>query len=80
MSDQSADRWRDAQGRHIPVGCRVEQMKVAAGWGAWRSRLYARGRVIGRRRARLLVRFDGEFGWVRVPAGPGAGARGRASR
>ncbi len=64
MSSEHSDHWRDMGGRHIPVGCRVEQVEVAAGWGARRSRLYAQGRVIGRRRGRLLVRFDGEFGWV----------------
>ncbi|MGH3868855.1 MAG: hypothetical protein ACRDQ4_22600 [Pseudonocardiaceae bacterium] len=69
MSFEHSDRWRDAGDRHIPVGCRVEQVEVAAGWGAWRSRLSARGRVIGCRRARLLVRFDGELGWVRVRPG-----------
>lgn len=64
MSCQSTDRWRDAQGRHIPVGSRVEQVGLGARWGARRSRLFQRGVVLGRRRARLLVRFDGELGWV----------------
>lgn len=49
------------------MGCRVEQVGLAAGWwGARRSRLGQRGRVIGRRHTRLLVRFDGEIGWVSV--------------
>ncbi|MBV9161680.1 MAG: hypothetical protein JO281_09060 [Pseudonocardiales bacterium] len=64
MSSEPDDRWRDAQGAHIPVGCRVKQVEVTAGWGARRSRLYQRGTVIGRRRTRLLVRFDGELAWV----------------
>jgi hypothetical protein len=64
MSSQHYDHWRDVEGARIPVGCRVEQVEVAAEWGARRSRLYQRGTVIGRRHRRLLVAFDGELGWV----------------
>jgi hypothetical protein len=64
MSARPYDRWRDAGGTHIPVGCRVEHVDLAAGSGARRSRLYQRGTVIGRRHRRLLVHFDGELGWV----------------
>jgi hypothetical protein len=64
MSSQHYDRWRDVEGARIPVGCRVEQVEVAAGWGARRSRLGQRGTVIGRRYTRLLVRFDSELAWV----------------
>lgn len=64
MSSQPYDRWRDVEGARIPVGCRVEQVDLAAGWGTRRSRLGQRGTVIGRRRRRLLMRFDGEFAGV----------------
>lgn len=64
MNSQHYDRWRDAGGTHIPVGCRVEHVDLAAGSGARRSRPYQRGTVIGRRYTRLLVHFDGELGWI----------------
>lgn len=64
VSSEPDDRWCDAGGARIPVGCRVEQVGLAAGWGTRRSRLYERGTVIGRRHRRLLVRFDGELAWV----------------
>jgi hypothetical protein len=55
------DRWRDAEGTHIPVGCRVEQVAIAKEHGALTSRLHKRGDVISRSRgSRLQVRFDGE--------------------
>jgi hypothetical protein len=60
----SEHRWRDVEGVRIPVGCCVEQVGLAAGWGTRRSRLFQRGTVIGRRYRRLLVRLDGELGWV----------------
>jgi hypothetical protein len=57
------DRWRDAEGAHIPDGCRVEQVEVDRSYGALRSRLRKRGKVVGRSRSnRLHVRFDGEAG------------------
>jgi hypothetical protein len=54
------DRWRDADGTHIPVGAQVEQIDSDARRGALRSRLGQRGRVTGRGTTRLRVRFDGE--------------------
>jgi hypothetical protein len=57
------DRWRDAEGTHIPDGCRVEQVEVDRSHGALRSRLGKRGEVVGRSRgSRLYVRFEGEAG------------------
>jgi hypothetical protein len=40
------DRWRDAEGTHIPVGCRVEQVAIAKEHGALTSRLHKRGDVL----------------------------------
>lgn len=55
------DRWRDAAGRHVPNGCRVEQVEVDRDRGALRWRLHHQGEVTGRGRgSRLQVRFDGE--------------------
>ncbi|MGB8201485.1 MAG: hypothetical protein WCF33_17640 [Pseudonocardiaceae bacterium] len=57
------DRWRDAEGTHIPDGCRVEQLEVDRSYGALRSRLRKRGEVVDRSRSnRLYVHFDGEAG------------------
>ncbi|MGH3935736.1 MAG: hypothetical protein ACRDS1_12305 [Pseudonocardiaceae bacterium] len=53
------DRWRDAQGTHIPVGAHIEQAGTDARMGALSSRLGQRGEVIGRGTTRLLVRFEG---------------------
>lgn len=60
--DRSADdRWRDAVGRHLPAGCRVEQVDVDCAHGALGHRLCQRGEVIGRGPGnRLVVRFDAE--------------------
>jgi hypothetical protein len=55
------DRWRDAEGTHIPVCCRIEQVAIAKEHGALTSRLGKRGEVISwGRGSRLQVRFDGE--------------------
>ena len=58
------DRWRDDQGTHIPVGCRVEQTHIEAQYGALRSRLNKQAIVIshgrGHRGNRLYVQFNGE--------------------
>lgn len=54
------DRLRDADGTHVAVGARVQQVEVHAGLGALRFRLHQRGEVIGRRTTRLVVRFDGQ--------------------
>lgn len=51
------DRWRDAQGIHVPVGACIEQAGTDARMGALRSRLGRRGEVIGRGTTRLVVRF-----------------------
>jgi hypothetical protein len=37
------DRWRDADGTHVPVGAWVKQTEVDARRGALRSRLHAQG-------------------------------------
>lgn len=71
MSPQRArpvyDRWRDAEGTHIPVGCRVEQVDVNRAQGALRCRLGKRGVVVARSPSnRLRVRFDGEERWVSI--------------
>lgn len=53
--------WRDAEGTHIPVGARVEQVAVAKEHGALASRAHQRAQVIRwGRGTRLLVRFEGE--------------------
>jgi hypothetical protein len=55
------DPWRDAEGIPIPVGARVEQVAVAKGYGALRTRLHQQGEVTGRgHHLRLFVRFEGE--------------------
>jgi hypothetical protein len=55
------DRWRDVEGTHIPVGCRVEQVAIAKEHGALTSRLGKRGDVISwGRGSRVQVHFDGE--------------------
>ena len=54
------DPWRDVHGTHIPDGCRVEQIAIAKEHGALSSRLGSRGRVLGRRGCRLVIRFEGE--------------------
>lgn len=55
------DQWRDVEGTHIPVGCRIEQVAIAKEHGALTSRLRKRGEVIRwGRGSRLQVRFDGE--------------------
>jgi hypothetical protein len=61
MSARGAyDRWRDADGTHVPVGAWVEQTETDARRGALRSRLHIQGLVTGRGTTRLVVRFDGE--------------------
>jgi hypothetical protein len=54
------DRWRDADGTHIPDRCRVEQIAVATEHGAVPSRLSKQGEVTGRRGYRVHVQFDRE--------------------
>ncbi|MGH3778876.1 MAG: hypothetical protein ACRDRR_24605 [Pseudonocardiaceae bacterium] len=54
------DRWRDADGTHIPEECRVEQIAVAKEHGALPSHLRKQGWVTGRGNVRLTVLFDGE--------------------
>ena len=60
------DRWRDADGTHVPVGAWVEQIGSDARMGALRSRLGQRGQVSGRGATRLRVRFDGEAQTVSI--------------
>ena len=60
MSRPPYDRWRDADGTHIPDRCRVEQIAVATEHGAVPSRLSKRGEVIGRGADRVNVEFGGE--------------------
>ncbi len=52
------DPWRDVDGTHIPEQCRVEQISVNSDYGAMPSRLHQQGRVVGRGKNRLHVRFD----------------------
>lgn len=54
------DPWRDVDGVHIPVRCRVQQVAVAKEYGALSSRLHQQAEVVDRRGSRLVVRFDGE--------------------
>lgn len=60
------DRWRDADGIHVPVGACVQQIGSDARMGALRSRLGRRGQVTGRGSTRLRVRFDGEHQTVSI--------------
>jgi hypothetical protein len=57
------DPWRDADGNHISLQCRVEQVAVDKNHGALRDRLHERGQVIGRGTRLIYVRFDrvGQF-------------------
>lgn len=52
------DPWRDVDGTHIAVQCRVEQVAVGKEHGALPSRLHHQGQVVGRGTNRLQVRFD----------------------
>jgi polyphosphate kinase 2 (PPK2 family) len=54
------NRWRDANGTHVPVGAQVEQTEVDARRRALRSRLHACGQVTSRGTTRLVVLFEGE--------------------
>lgn len=60
MSGRPYDSWGDVDGVHIPDWCRVEQIAVAARYGARPSRLHKQGLVVGRGHNRLHVRFDGD--------------------
>lgn len=61
------DRWRDVEGTHVPVGCRVEQVAIGKEHGALTSRLRKRGDVIRwGRGSRLRVRFAGETALVSI--------------
>ena len=53
-----SDPWRDAEGVHIPIQSRVEQVAVDKNHGALRDRLHHRGQVIGRGLHLIFVRFD----------------------
>jgi hypothetical protein len=54
----AADPWRDAQGTHIPLQSRVEQVTVDTEHGALPSRLHQQGQVVGRGTYLLYVIFD----------------------
>ncbi|MGH3869647.1 MAG: hypothetical protein ACRDQ4_26805 [Pseudonocardiaceae bacterium] len=60
------DYWRDVDGTHIPVQCRVVQIAVSKEHGALSSRLHKQGRDVGRGTTRLRVRFDHEAKLVSV--------------
>lgn len=61
------DRWRDAEGVHIPPGARVRQVGVHKAHGALPSRLGKLGSVVGcTLGCRLYVRFDGEYRQVSI--------------
>ena len=53
-------RWCDAEGTHVSLFCRVEQVAEHPEHGALFSRLHKRGVVIGRGPEVLYVRFEGE--------------------
>ncbi|MGH3696809.1 MAG: hypothetical protein ACRDRX_22975 [Pseudonocardiaceae bacterium] len=59
-AQRAYDRWRDANGTHVPLGAQVKQTEVDARKGALRSRLHVCGQVIGRGTTRLVVLFEGE--------------------
>ncbi|MGQ0716900.1 MAG: hypothetical protein ACT4NP_06200 [Pseudonocardiales bacterium] len=52
------DPWRDVDGIHLPIGCRVEQIAVDKLHGAQPSRLHKHGDVTGRGTYRVQVQFD----------------------
>ncbi|MGH3972557.1 MAG: hypothetical protein ACRDS9_04425 [Pseudonocardiaceae bacterium] len=52
------DSWRDADGTHILVQSRVEQVAVDKGHGALPSRLHHQGQVVGLGTHLIYVRFD----------------------
>ena len=54
----ASDPWRDAEGNHISLQCRVEQVAVDKIHGALRDRLHERGQVIGRGPHLIYVLFD----------------------
>jgi hypothetical protein len=54
------DPWRDAEGTHIALFCRVEQVTEHPEHGALFSRLHQRGQVLGRDPGLIYLRFDGE--------------------
>ena len=54
----TADYWCDAEGTHIPLQSRVEQVAVDPEHGALACRLHQHGQVIGRGITLLYVRFD----------------------
>ncbi|MGH3777746.1 MAG: hypothetical protein ACRDRR_18790 [Pseudonocardiaceae bacterium] len=54
----ASDPWRDAEGTHIPVQCRIEQVAEDAEHGALPSRLHQQGQVIGRGTNLVYVLFD----------------------
>jgi hypothetical protein len=56
--EPASDRWRDADGNHISLQNRVEQVAVDKNHGALRDRLHERGQVIGRGTRLIYVRFD----------------------
>jgi hypothetical protein len=57
-------RWCDAEGTHISLFCRVEQVAEDPDQGALFSRMHKRGEVIGRGPDLLYVRFEGEDGVI----------------
>ncbi len=58
LPQPASDPWRDAEGTHIPLQSRVEQVAEDAQNGALPSRLYQQGQVIGRGTNLVYVRFD----------------------
>jgi hypothetical protein len=53
-------RWHDVDGTHIPLLCRIEQVRVRRRHGALPSRLHQQGQVIGRCTRWLFVRFEAD--------------------
>jgi hypothetical protein len=52
------DPWRDADGTHIPLRSRVEQVAVDTEHGALPSRLHHQGKVVSRGTYLMHVIFD----------------------
>ena len=52
------DRWRDIEGNHISLFCRVEQVERSQAPEALPSRIHQQGQIVGRGIESLYVCFD----------------------
>lgn len=55
---RASNPWRDAEGTHIPLLSRVEQVTVDAEHGALPDRLHQQGQVMGRGTNLVYVLFE----------------------